>query len=448
MRLFKNLNADSVIYGIKIFLGILAILCFIAAYQSMQIRHVEKYRNSTLLSQARAVPNSSSAFLLDEYKNGATSIEIKGSQGRFLGSDQARSIFAANITIIDGDSGQPRTKLKVFDARSHTPRHEANVSGCSNISKNNLLYCQNEHGTHVTGIHALTGKNMVSFPTPNPDAQLFLLGTRRHSDIIVARNTETGFSAINTLYSVSGNQMRWSKQLNGHETCNVINNNRTILCQKPIGGSPDATQVTALNAANGDEITTYTSTGKITPAADGWIEHPEKAGSEDFKIFTFHGHTHGSSKQSPDNAFFPLNADHQLGNAEALVYPGHSLTGLESTDSGIINVNGNLVYRTETEQDDNTRIIALDDPAQIVTLDHKKLITASRTGSLILLQSKAAEQDDNITYEVFDIDAQTPAFTLEQANNSAISVVDGLFAITENYADHTAEGRLQIFLPK
>lgn len=448
MRLIKKVNLDNVIYAIKVFIGIMILMCFFAAHQSIQIRNVEKYKSTTPLLDLRATPNSTSAFMLDDYAQGATSFEVKGANGRFLGADQTHSILAVNVTTIDGESKQPRDKLKVFDTRSRTLRHETHASGCSNISSNKLTYCQNEDGSHITAFHALSGKRMFSFTTPNPDAKLYLLGSLQHADVVVARNSEHGPATTNVLYSISGNEVRWSKHLHPDETCNVINQHRTVLCQQPATGSPDATTLRAFNVADGLETANKTTKVRVTVTSDGWIEHPDASAKKEYQGFNTHGRPTQVSKHAGDTAFFPHNSGTKLGNSEALVYPTHSIAEMEPDATAIISAYGTPIYRSVAHNDDGPTYATLENDTPVLDVPADEMLSSSHNGRLVLLQKPHPEAKGDTTYQIFDAADGKTVFEVKDIAESAATIVNGKVAIIHTREEKPEEGKLTILLPK
>lgn len=460
MRLFNNVNAEIVTYCIKVFLGIMALLCIVALYESVQTFNVEKYKTNTPLLDTRATPSSTSIFLRNDYRNGVTPVDIP-EPGRFLGTDSNHATFAVDVTSAEVEDPHREAKLQVYNAASKSLRHETYASGCSNVSRNNVVYCHNGQRSHVTAYHMFTGKSMFSFPTPDADAHFELLGTGRQGDIIVARNSEDGPATTNTLYSITGNSIRWSKKLHPNERCNAIHRNRILLCHQPAGGGPGAVDIRTLQVSDGAELTNHHADTRIAITSGGWIEFPPETPdteqptttaarkpAEPYQVYDAYGRHQGKSRSSGVDTFFPYNTDRNLGNSETLTYPAHSIAGMEAQDSGVVSANGTITYRGAMDNDGKTKhFFRLDSADKQFSFAAANLLTGSWDGTLLLVRTEEGTPAHSVKYQIFDTTNENSMDIIETVDSTP-QVINGTLAITHKAEDSDEYGKLTVFLPE
>lgn len=457
MRLLRTMNADIVIYCVKVFLGIMLLLSIVAIYESVQSLNVEKYKTNTPLLDTRAQPSDTGMFLRNEYRNGVKPVEIKD-PGRFLGTDLNQTTFAVDVTTTDVEDPQQQAKLQVFDVGSNKVRHETYASGCSNVSPSNVVYCHNGQRTHLTAFHVFTGKSMFSFPTPDPEAHFSLLGSNQQADLVVARNTDDGPATTNTVYAITGNQVRWSKKLHPNERCNVIDQNRTLLCHQPGGGAPGAVDIRTMRVSDGMDIAQHHSAAQVSITSTGWIEHPADAGetndneqqprnTDNYRVFDIRGNQQGTSRNAGPDALFPFHTDGALGNATTLTYPAHAIAGLEPNDAAIVAANGTIAYHASAgDPADKHQYFALDGGEEKFSFAAQDMLTCSRDGTLLLVRTTDDSPAHAVKYQIFDTTNKNSMDIIETPD-SVVQVINGTVAITHQAESSDAYGKLTVFLP-
>ncbi|WJZ03037.1 hypothetical protein [Corynebacterium freiburgense] len=470
----KNANDSIAIYIAKILFAVLILLAFFTTYILLAQRDTQTFDGGA--RQLRATPNSTSYFLANEYQAGAKPFELNADGGNFLGSDRNASIIAVNMRYQEDGTTETKDLLQIFDRVTHEKRNEVAASGCSNVSPNNIVYCFDREDTKIRGYNVLSGKVVAEFEASKPQTKTRLLGAQEDTDIlqVIATDGDQDEISSNKLAAVTGNEVRWTKQLNAEENCNVINRGRTIICRKPHSGSHETTHIRTLKSSDGDQIASRETAAEIALTNDGWMEKSSdyetsqipttaaltshvsvnkadaKPLPEPNKIFGIDAKEKGTSRNWGGNTFYPSESSDKAGNTEALAYPSHVIEGLKLNAGGIVSADGEInLIRVPSLNPSDLSYAHISSPEVVFSISAAdQIMTASKNGALVLLKLDNSANKNNDVYTLYDTQVGASVLDIEDAGDDEIDVINGFLAVTKNTKATGGFEKLVVYLPE
>lgn len=473
----KNTNGSIAVYSAKILFAILILLVFFTTYLVILGRDSQSYDGST--RRLRATPNSTSFFLSNHYQAGAERFEIEGENGTFLGTDRGASVLAVNMRYREDGSDTSTDLLQVFDARTKERRHEVAGAGCSNVSANNLVYCYNSEDAAINGINVRNGKTFATLPIHGTEkseashddvtAKARLLGSQQQADLVQITTTKEATAEENVVYKLAGEEVRWSLELEPNEHCNLIDRNRTIVCQQP-GGDAE-TKIRTVNVADGSEIAHRNTEAEIALTSDGWMEKSPEADSntttaaltshvslnqsdaqptpEPNKIFGINAQEKGTSQNWGGTVFFPRTLDEDADNTETLAYPSHVIEALNYHPGGIVSADGEInLVRVPSHNPSDSSYARAGSPEIVFSISAAdQVLTSSKNGKLVLLKLDNSANKLHDVYTIYDTETRASVLDTEDNGNDTITVINGLLAQTKKTQATGGFEKLVIFLP-